>query len=119
MAIKTSNRGAISSFLAMDVMQAASQRELEKKAVFHLEVGQPGTLAPKGALNAAKRALDQNNLGYTVAMGIPELREAISSHYLEAYNIELDSSRVMVTTGSSAGFVLSFVPAPPPRARAI
>ena len=85
MPLKVSQRGAIPPFIVMDVMQAAAEREAEQKAVFHLEVGQPGTPAPQGVLDAARCALDKNRLGYTVAMGIPELREAIAAHYARTY----------------------------------
>tara|TARA_Y100001968_G_scaffold318746_1_gene349354 strand:- start:1 stop:1110 length:1110 start_codon:yes stop_codon:yes gene_type:complete len=95
----------------MDVMQAAAEREADQKAVFHLEVGQPGTPAPQNVLDAARRALDENRLGYTVARGIPELREAIATHYVQTYGVDLDPGRIVVTTGSSAGFVLSFLSA--------
>lgn len=111
MALKVSERGTIPPFIVMDVMQAAAEREATQKAVYHLEVGQPGTPAPQGVLDAAKRALDDNRLGYTVATGIPELRNAIAGHYGRMYDVELDPSRIMVTTGSSAGFILSFLSA--------
>jgi len=111
MTLKVSQRGMILSFLVMDIMEAAAEREVEQKAVFHLEVGQPGTSAPQGVLAAAKRALDENRLGYTLSLGIPELRAAIANHYAETYNLDLDPARVVVTTGSSAGFVLSFLSA--------
>jgi aspartate/methionine/tyrosine aminotransferase len=55
--------------------------------------------------------LDENRLGYTLSMGIPELRAAIANHYAKTYNVDLDPARVVVTTGSSAGFVLSFLSA--------
>ncbi|MBT5494656.1 MAG: aminotransferase class I/II-fold pyridoxal phosphate-dependent enzyme, partial [Alphaproteobacteria bacterium] len=111
MALKVSQRGMIPPFLVMDIMQAAAEREAEQKAVYHLEVGQPGTPAPQGVLAAAKRALDENRLGYTLSMGILELRTAIANHYAKTYNVDLDPARVVVTTGSSAGFVLSFLSA--------
>jgi aspartate/methionine/tyrosine aminotransferase len=111
MALKVSQRGMIPSFLVMDIMEAAAKREAEQMAVYHLEVGQPGTPAPQGVLAAAKRALDENRLGYTLSMGIPELRAAIANHYAKTYNVDLDPARVVVTTGSSAGFVLSFLSA--------
>ena len=80
MPLKVSQRGAIPPFIVMDVMQAAAEREAEQKAVFHLEVGQPGTPAPQGVLDAARCALDENRLGYTVDMGITDLRYAIAEH---------------------------------------
>lgn len=111
MAVKVAQRGLIPPFIVMEVMQAAAEREADAKAVYHLEVGQPGTPAPQGVLAAARQALDDNRLGYTVAMGIPELRSAIAGHYQRKYRVDLDPECVMVTTGSSGGFVLSFLSA--------
>lgn len=111
MTLKVSNRGAIPPFIVMDVMQAASEREAVRKAVYHLEVGQPGTPAPSRVLDAAHRALRDQRLGYTVSLGIPELRSAIAAHYRDYYGIAVDSEQVVVTTGSSTGFVLSFLSA--------
>ena len=111
MPLKVSSRGSIPPFIVMDVMQAAAEREAAAKAVYHMEVGQPATPAPQGVLEAAKRAIDDNRLGYTVALGIPELRAAIASHYVSSYGVHIDPSRIVVTTGSSGGFVLSFLSA--------
>ena len=111
MPLKVSTRGSIPPFIVMDVMQAAAEREAAATAVYHMEVGQPGTPAPQGALEAAKRAIDDNRLGYTVALGIPELRAAIAGHYVSSYGVDIYPSRIVVTTGSSGGFVLSFLSA--------
>ena len=111
MALKVSNRGTIPPFIVMDVMQAASDREAEHKAGYHLEVGQPGTPAPAGVLEAARRALVDQRLGYTVSLGIPELRSAIAGRYQSYYGIAVDPEQVVVTTGSSTGFALSFLSA--------
>ena len=111
MALKVSGRGAIPPFIVMDVMAAASAMEAGEKAVYHLEVGQPGTPAPGGVLAAAHRALESERLGYTVALGVPELRSAIAGYYRSYYGIEVDPRRVVVTTGSTGGFVLSFLAA--------
>jgi aspartate/methionine/tyrosine aminotransferase len=102
-------RSEIASFMVMDVMAAAARREAEGKTVIHLEVGQPGTPAPTTAREAAKRAIDSGSLGYTLALGMPALRERIAQHYDENYGIKLSSDRVVITTGSSAGFVLAFL----------
>ena len=111
MALKVSSRGAIPPFVVMDVMQAATEREVAGNSVYHLEVGQPGTPAPAGVLEAAHRALENQRLGYTVALGIPELRSAIAGYYQSYYHTAVDPSRVVVTTGSTGGFVLSFLAA--------
>ena len=81
-----SERGAqISPFLVMEVMSQAAERIAEGKDVLHLEVGQPGTPAPQGALAAAKQAIDAQVLGYTVALGNYSLRERLAKHYSDWY----------------------------------
>jgi aspartate/methionine/tyrosine aminotransferase len=111
MALKVSSRSQISPFMVMDVLRAANERAASRKAVYHLEVGQPGTPAPEGVLAAARQALDDNRIGYTDAFGIPELRQAIARHYGDYYGATLSPERVVVTTGSSGGFVLAFLAA--------
>lgn len=111
MSLKIGSRGAIPAFMVMEVMRAAALRERNGDAVFHLEVGQPGTSAPRGVIEAAHKALDTDRIGYTVALGIPELREAIAKHYKDQYAISVPAERIVVTTGSSCGFILSFLAA--------
>ena len=111
MALKTSKRGEIPAFIVMEVMRAAAEREAQGDHVYHLEVGQPGSSAPKGVIQAAKDALDNHRLGYTVALGIPELRAAIAEHYARDYGMTVPQDRIVVTTGSSGGFLLSFLAA--------
>jgi len=79
--------------------------------VLHLEVGQPSTGAPRRVIEAAKAALDRDVLGYTDALGIPPLRAAIAGHYRHVYGVEVDPARIVVTTGSSGAFILSFLAA--------
>jgi aspartate/methionine/tyrosine aminotransferase len=74
-----------------------------------MEVGQPSAPAPRPALEAARAALDSGSIGYTEALGIAPLRERIARRYREAYGLSLAPERVVVTTGSSAGFVLAFL----------
>ncbi|MBI1209051.1 MAG: aminotransferase class I/II-fold pyridoxal phosphate-dependent enzyme [Azospirillum sp.] len=109
MALKIARRGVIPPFFVMEVMRAAFERERAGGDVLHLEVGQPSTPAPAGVIAAAKRALDRDRLGYTDALGIPLLREAISRHYGERYDLDIPARRIVVTAGSSAGFVLGFL----------
>ena len=111
MPLKTAARGRISPFIVMEVMRAAAERARSGADVFHMEVGQPGTGAPRGVIEAARAALDGHRLGYTVALGIPELREAIAGHYRDYYGVTAPTERVVVTTGSSGAFMLSFLAA--------
>ena len=100
---------AVYPFIVMDVMAAAAEKEAAGDTVIHLEVGQPSTPAPKGALAAAHAALDSDRIGYVAALGIPSLRERIARHYRDAYHTEVAPERVVVTTGSSGGFPLAFL----------
>ena len=101
----------IPPFFVMEVMRAANAREVAQQAVYHMEVGQPGTSAPEGALRAAEEALRNERLGYTDALGIPDIRAAIANRYREVYGLAVAPERIVVTTGSSAGFVLAFLAA--------
>ena len=111
MALKLAERGKVDPFIVMDVLRAANQRAAAGGDVLHLEIGQPGHGAPKAARDAAKRAVDEVQLGYTDAGGLPELRRRIAGSYRELHGLELDPERVMVTSGSSAGFVVAFLSA--------
>jgi aspartate/methionine/tyrosine aminotransferase len=104
-----SRRSQISPFVVMDVMRAANERAAEGHDIIHMEVGQPGTPAPRIVRQAVKTAIDRDLLGYTEALGIPLLRERIARHYWEAYEVDVSPGEVIVTAGSSAGFVLAFL----------
>lgn len=101
--------GGVDPFIVMDVMAAAAEKEAAGDTVIHLEVGQPSTPAPKGALTAAHAALDNDRIGYAAALGVPALRERIARFYREVYGAEVSPDRVIVTTGSSGGFPLAFL----------
>ncbi len=106
--MRGSRRGEVDPFIVMDVMEAARAEELRGRSVIHMEVGQPGTPAPALARAALARAMEAGPLGYTVALGVPELRARIARLYGAWYDIDLDPGRVVVTSGSSAGFLLAF-----------
>lgn len=107
----TSSRSQVAAFMAMDVLRQANALEASGRRVFHLETGQPATTAPRAALHAVRAALSSHPLGYTEALGRVALKEAIARHYQDAYGLTIDPGRVVVTTGSSSGFILSFLAA--------
>ena len=92
----------------MDVMEAARAAEAAGRSIIHMEVGQPGTPAPRAARAALASAMEAGPLGYTVSLGLPELRARIARLYGDWYGVDLDPARVVVTAGSSAGFILAF-----------
>lgn len=104
-----SRRSEVNPFIVMDVMEDARRAEAAGASVIHMEVGQPGTPAPRLAREAVNKAMSSEALGYTVALGLPELRERISKLYRNWYGIDVPASRIIVTAGSSAGFLLSFL----------
>jgi aspartate/methionine/tyrosine aminotransferase len=111
MAIKVADRGRIAPFIVMEVMRAANARAAAGGDVIHLEVGEPSTGAPAAVLVAAKRAIDEEDLGYTEAFGLPVLRQRIAQFYEERYGAaaHIDVERIAVTTGSSGAFILAFL----------
>lgn len=104
-------------FLAMDVLAAATAKERRGESVVHMEVGQPSSPAPRAVREAAMRALEDGRIGYTAALGVEDLRERIARHYVQTYGVSVAADRVVVTTGSSAGFVLAFLALFEPGAR--
>ncbi len=106
--MKNSIRSNVDPFIVMDVMEDARKAEVDGKNIIHMEIGQPGTPAPKIAQEYLKDQLSINNLGYTVTLGLPELRKKISTLYGNWYNLDLNPERVVVTNGSSGAFILTF-----------
>lgn len=89
-------------------MEAARKAEEAGRRIIHMEVGQPGTGAPKGAMEALEKSLKTDALGYTVSLGLPALRHRIAQLYGDWYGVDLNPERVVVTPGSSGGFLLAF-----------
>lgn len=106
--MRKSNRGNVDPFIVMDVMENARKAEEKGEDIVHMEVGQPGTPAPIEAQRQLIEKMKNDSMGYTVALGIPELRKRISQLYGDWYNLDLNPDRIIITSGSSAGFILSF-----------
>ena len=95
--MKNSKRSAVDPFLVMDIMQEASELEKQGNSIIHMEVGQPSSGAPSDVL---KKLYDQSlrdNLGYSVALGLPDLRERISNLYQKRYKLFVDPKRIIGT----------------------
>jgi aspartate/methionine/tyrosine aminotransferase len=107
--ITPSARSDVPPFMVMDVMAAAARIEAAGGHVIHMEVGQPAAAPPASAIAAARAALASGRLRYTESLGIATLRARIARHYEESYGVAIDPARVVVTTGSSAGFILAFL----------
>ncbi len=102
-------RRPVSDFMALDVLRDANARAASGHDIARLEIGQPAAATPRVVREAAAEAIASARLGYTDALGIPELRERIAQHYEERYGVAVSPKRVIVTNGSSGGFLLSFL----------
>lgn len=102
-------RSGIPPFHVMDVWLAAAQRQHTHGDLVNLSAGQPQAGAPEPVRVAAAAALARNQLGYTVALGISELRAAIAESYQDRYGLQVNADSVVITTGSSGGFLLAFL----------
>ncbi|MBY8975771.1 aminotransferase class I/II-fold pyridoxal phosphate-dependent enzyme [Rhodobacteraceae bacterium NNCM2] len=108
--MKLSSRSQTPPFYAMDVLSEAKELERSGRDIIHMEVGEPSHPAPRAAQERLRAEMAAGaGLGYTSGLGIPELRAEIAQLYRDRYGIELDPARVVVTAGSSAGFILSFL----------
>src|SRR5437660_5174644 len=106
---RISRRSRVAPFMAMDVLSEAAALERQGRRIVHMEVGEPAAPPPRAVREAAIAALGGGRVGYTEALGLPLLREAIARSYGELYGVEVPAERVAVTTGSSGGFILAFL----------
>jgi aspartate/methionine/tyrosine aminotransferase len=109
MSFSVALRAGVPPFYVMDVWLAAAERQRSHGDLVNLSAGQPSAGAPEPVRAAAAASLHLNQLGYTVALGIPELRAAIAASYLDRHGLHVDADDVVVTTGSSGGFLLTFL----------
>jgi aspartate/methionine/tyrosine aminotransferase len=114
--LKIGRSASVPPFHVMDVIAAANRRQASlgpsDPHVIHMEVGQPGTGAPAGAIRAVQAALTAGHpMGYTEALGLPALREAIAAHIQDWYGLTVPRARIAVTTGASGAFPLAFLAA--------
>jgi aspartate/methionine/tyrosine aminotransferase len=109
--IQPSARSNVPPFMVMDVVAAAKRLESQGRRIVHMEVGQPAAGAPPSAIAAARAALSKSALGYTETLGMKLLRRRIARAYGDWHGLDIDPERIVVTTGSSAGFMLAFLAA--------
>ncbi|HMY08219.1 MAG: pyridoxal phosphate-dependent aminotransferase [Nocardioidaceae bacterium] len=109
--LKVAARANVPPFHVMDLLAASNRRQETHGDLLNLVAGQPSTGAPQPVVAEAKRLLDADVLGYTVASGVLPLREAIAKHHSDTYDLDLTADDVVVTTGSSGGFLLAFLSA--------
>jgi len=116
MALKVGKGAHAPPFMVMDVIAAANARQASLPPgaphVIRMEVGQPSTGAPAGAVAAAHAALKSGHpLGYTEAFGLQSLRAKIAGHIKDWYGVAVPIDRIATTVGASGGFSLAFLAA--------
>jgi aspartate/methionine/tyrosine aminotransferase len=109
--MQVAQRANVPPFHVMDLLAAAQRRQLSHGDLVNFVAGQPSTGAPEAVREEAKRLLDEEVLGYTVATGVPGLREAVAAHHRRTSGIDVSLDDVVITTGSSGGFLLAFLAA--------
>jgi aspartate/methionine/tyrosine aminotransferase len=115
--LRSSRRSGVAPFMAMEALSEARALERAGRHIIHMELGEPGAPVPRRVRAAAEAALASGGLGYGEALGDPALRARIAGHYLTRYGVEVAPDRVIVTTGSSGGFMLALLAAFDPGAR--
>ena len=96
----------IQAFHVMSVLARAKTLEAQGHDVIHMEIGEPDFATPAPIVRAGQAALASGQTGYTPALGLPALREAIAGLYAQRYGVDLDPARVVVTPGGSAALLL-------------
>jgi aspartate aminotransferase len=87
---------------ASATLKVAAEADRLRRAGFNVvdfSAGEPDFPTPEHVKAAGKAAIDANFTRYTVAAGIPELREAICSRYKRDYGIDVTPAEVLVTVG--------------------
>ncbi len=95
-------------FIVMDVLERANEMERQGVHVIHLEVGEPDFDTPQCIKDAACKALDNGHTHYTHSLGMIELREAISEHYLKTYGVSVDPDQIVISSGTSPAMFVMF-----------
>jgi aspartate/methionine/tyrosine aminotransferase len=95
----------IQPFEVMDVLSRAHALEAQGRRVVHMEIGEPDFTAPAPVVEAGVRALREGKTAYTATLGLPALREAISTHYKTRFDVDVPVSRIAITAGASGGLL--------------
>ncbi len=106
---KEKERGKISPFFVMEMLQIANERQSKGEDILHLEFGEPHVSPPKRVICAAQERIKSDSLGYTDSVGLPELRSAIADYCNKTYHSAIKKEQVIITPGSSGSFILSFL----------
>ncbi len=97
----------IAPFHVMELMARAQALEAQGRSIVHLEVGEPDFATADPILEAAQRFLSGGHVHYTAALGLSQLREAISAFYRTRYGLDVSPARIVITAGASGALLLA------------
>ena len=96
----------------MEMLREANNLEKKGNDIIHLEIGEPSSSAPSAVIENAKNILSKKKpVPYTDALGIFTLREKISRYYSDFFSVKIHPKNIIITSGTSGGFVLSLLAA--------
>lgn len=99
----------LSPFYVMEVLERAKEIEAQGEKVIHFEVGEPDFATPQAIADEAINSIREKDTKYTHSLGIPELRQAVSTNYYENYGVDIDPKRIVITMGSSPALYLAIM----------
>jgi aspartate/methionine/tyrosine aminotransferase len=84
---------------AFAVLARATELAAQGRDIVNLGIGQPDFPTPKHIVEAAIKALRDGHHGYTPAVGILPLREAVAADLHKRHGVEVSPDRVMIVPG--------------------
>ena len=84
---------------AFAVLARANALAAEGRDIINLGIGQPDFRTPEHIVEAAVKALRDGHHGYTPAVGIPALREAVARRTLKTTGVEVSPEQVLIVPG--------------------
>ncbi|MDZ4050166.1 MAG: aminotransferase class I/II-fold pyridoxal phosphate-dependent enzyme [Limnobacter sp.] len=95
----------VQPFHVMELVKAADTLNNQGKPVIHLSIGEPDFPMPKPVEQALAQAISEHKTRYTAALGLPELREAISLYYQTNFQVQVPAHQIVITSGASAALM--------------
>jgi aspartate/methionine/tyrosine aminotransferase len=89
----------------MELVKQANTLEAQGKPVIHLSIGEPDFPMPVPVQQALMNAIAANKTRYTAALGLQELREAISTYYHTAFQVTVPAQQIVITSGASTALM--------------
>lgn len=97
----------IQPFHVMDLLARAKELESKGQSIIHMEIGEPDFPTADTIINAGHQALENKLTHYTPAVGLPELRKAISNYYKKHFSLDVPYERIIITPGASGALHLA------------